>query len=72
MRTPPESGKATSSQIGTKRSPVWFDLSKISIRDPRIRSLWWNGIPSARRGFIWYNSSETFPDEGKNVSETLL
>jgi hypothetical protein len=33
---------------------ITADLTNSSIRDPRTRALWWNGLPSARRGVIWY------------------
>jgi len=32
----------------------YVNLSDHSIRDGRTRALWWSGIPSARRGQIWY------------------
>jgi hypothetical protein len=36
---------------------ITVDLANSSIRDPRTRALWWNGLPSARRGVIWYLTS---------------
>ena len=53
MQTLQEFGKTIFCQIGTRRN-VSYLRSNSSVRDSRTRVLWWNGVPSARRGNIWY------------------
>ena len=46
-------------ELGAGVIPFILNNADSSIRDSRTRALWWSGIPSARRGTIWYHFHET-------------